>query len=98
MRRDEAIRKLGTLRPLLRKHGVKRLRIFGSVARDEAAPGSDIDLIVDYVKKPDLLEFIALQQALSEALKTRADLTTPEGLRPELKADILAEAIDAEAA
>jgi hypothetical protein len=98
MRRQEAIEKLNALRPLLDTHGVKRLRIFGSVARDEATEASDLDLIVDYVRKPDLLDFIHLQQALADALGVTVDLSTPESLRPELKADILAEAVDAQAA
>jgi len=98
MRRDEAIGKLRELRPLLTRHGVKRLRIYGSVARDEASSASDLDLIVDYKTTPDLLEFVALQQDLSDALGVRVDLATANGLRPELRDDILAEAVDAEAA
>lgn len=98
MNREEAIAKLRTLKPLLDRYGVARLRIFGSVARGEATPSSDIDLIVDYAVKPDLLDFIALKQDLADALGANVDLATPESLRPELKADILAEAIDAQAA
>ena len=95
--RDEATARLHSVRRLLHNHGVKRLSIFGSVGRDEATSQSDIDLIVDYFVKPDLLEFIALQHALSDALGIPVDLTTQDSLRPELKSDILAEAIDAEA-
>ena len=98
MTRDEAIVRLRTLKPLLDKYGVARLRIFGSVARGESTAKSDLDLIVDYIKKPDLLDFIALKHALSDALGVEVDLATPESLRPELKSEILAEAIDAEAA
>ncbi len=98
MRRDEALRELASLKPLLDKYGVKRLRIFGSVARDEATPESDLDLIVEYRTKPDLLDFVALQQDISEALGVKVDLAMPESLRPELKDDIIAEAIDAQAA
>jgi len=98
MRRDELIRRLQAQRPLLKKYRVKRLRVFGSVARDEATDQSDVDLIVDYEVKPDLIGFIALMQDLSDALGVKVDLATPESLRPELKDDILAEAIDAQAA
>ncbi len=98
MRRTEAIDKLRTLKPLLDKYGVKRLRIFGSVARDEADDKSDIDLIVDYVGTPDLLEFIGLKQDLSKALGIDVDLATSGGLRPELRDEILVEAVDAVAA
>ncbi|HEY4944159.1 MAG TPA: nucleotidyltransferase family protein [Rhizomicrobium sp.] len=98
MRRADAIAKLRQLKPLLDRHGVERLRVFGSVARDEAGDASDIDLIVDYINKPDLLKFIGLQHALADALGIEVDLTTLDGLRPELRDEILAEAIDAEAA
>jgi predicted nucleotidyltransferase len=98
MRRDELITKLQAQRPLLKRYRVKRLRVFGSVARDEATAKSDVDLIVDYEVKPGLLDFIALKQDLSEALGVEVDLATPESLRPEFKDDILAEAIDAQAA
>ena len=98
MRRAEAIIRLRALAPLLNQHGVKRLRVFGSVARDEATEGSDIDLIVDLVEGKDLLDFIAVKQDLSEALGVSVDLATPNSLHPYLRARILAEAIDAFAA
>jgi uncharacterized protein len=98
MRRDEAIKKLRALQPVLERYRVTRLRIFGSVARDEATGRSDIDLIADFSIRPDLLEFIALKQDLAEGLGIDVDLTMPQALRPELKSRILDEAIDAVAA
>jgi predicted nucleotidyltransferase len=98
MRRDEAITRLRELKPLLDRHGVKRLRVFGSVARDEAEDRSDIDLIVDLVDGKDLLDFIGIKLDLAEALGVNVDLATPNSLHPYLRARILAEAIDAFAA
>jgi predicted nucleotidyltransferase len=98
MRREETIRKLQSLHALLKEHGVERLRLFGSVARDEATSRSDVDLIVDLSEKRDLLDFVALQQDLSDALGTRVDLASAKSLRPELREAILAEAIDVKAA
>lgn len=98
MRRAEAIARLRELKPLLDKLGVKRLRIFGSVARDEADEKSDIDLIVDLSAGKDLLDFIAVKQDLAEALGVHVDLATTNGLHPALRARILAEAVDAFAA
>ncbi|HEX4081139.1 MAG TPA: nucleotidyltransferase family protein [Rhizomicrobium sp.] len=98
MRRDEAIRKLRALQPVLKRYRVTRLRIFGSVARDEATGRSDIGLIADFSVKPDLLEFIALKQDLADGLGVNVDLPMTEALRPEVKSRILDEAIDAIAA
>jgi len=97
-RRYEAIKKLRALQPVLERYRVTRLRIFGSVARDEATRHSDIDLIGDFSTKPDLLEFIALKQDLADRLGVNVDLAMPEALRPELKSRILDEAINAVAA
>ena len=98
MRRNEALRKLQSLHAFLSVRGVERLRVFGSVARDEATPQSDIDLIVDFSAERDLLDFVALQQDLSEVLGVRVDLASGRALRPELRDSILAEAIDVKAA
>jgi predicted nucleotidyltransferase len=95
MRRADAIAKLRELKPLLDRHGVDRLRMFGSVARDEARDDSDIDLIADFAVGKDLLDFIAVQQDLSSALGVTVDLATANSLHPALRTKILAEAIDA---
>ena len=47
MTREEAVSRLAELEPELRSFGVARLYVFGSVARDEAGPGSDLDVFVD---------------------------------------------------
>ncbi|NNM71231.1 nucleotidyltransferase family protein [Enterovirga aerilata] len=49
MRRDEAVSRLAGLEPELRAFGVAHLYLFGSVARDEAGPGSDLDVFVEPV-------------------------------------------------
>ena len=98
MRRDEAITRLRELKPLLDKYGVRRLRIFGSVARDEADEKSDIDLIADFESGTDLIDFIAVKQDLAEALGVKVDLATANSLHPKLRTRILAEAVDAFAA
>lgn len=57
MRRDEAIATLRAIEPDARALGVTGLYLFGSVARDEAGPDSDIDIFVDYDQSAGLSAF-----------------------------------------
>jgi predicted nucleotidyltransferase len=70
MKREEALKILGDNAEALRRNfGVAHLDIFGSVARDEAGPQSDIDILVEYQEqaKPSLFDFVGLQQHLETA-------------------------------
>jgi predicted nucleotidyltransferase len=96
MRRDEVIEKLKDLKPLLDSYGVVRLRLFGSHARDEAGPESDVDLIAEFRETPSLFHMGGLTTDLEEALGLSVDLARPQGIRPEMRDDILASAIDVE--
>ena len=63
MRRDEAIRILSERKSELQKRfGVKSIAIFGSTARNEAGPESDVDVLVEFdpVSEPSLMDFIDL--------------------------------------
>ena len=94
MTRDEVLSKLRALKPLLEVgYGVTRLRLFGSHARDEARPESDVDLIVD-LGRPLGLDFFGLEIELSERLGAKVDLATPNGLHRLIKERVLAEAVD----
>ena len=87
---------LGVLRahgPALRALGVERVRLFGSFARDEAGPESDVDLLVDF--GPERKTYAALFEAgelLEAAFGRRVELVTPDGLSPYLGPHILREA------
>lgn len=94
MTRDEVIAKLKELRPLLDSYGVTRLRLFGSHARDEAGPESDVDLVIDFAARPTLFRLGGLQTKLSEALGRPADLMTPGAIKPRYREVILAGAVD----
>ncbi len=97
MRHDEALSRQATQAQAWRAFPVKRIAIFGSVARDEAGEGSDVDILVEFL--PDahvgLFEFVRLQRTLSDLLDARVDLATPDALREEMREQILREAIDA---
>jgi predicted nucleotidyltransferase len=70
---------------------VRRLGVFGSVARGEAEPDSDVDILVEFSQIPDLFEFAALRDRLAEILGRPVDLTTPQALKPRLRARVLHE-------
>lgn len=67
--------------------------MFGSVARDQATPSSDVDLLVDLPAGASLFDRVELKSALEDLLLTRVDLIRRRNLKPELKATVEAEAI-----
>jgi hypothetical protein len=74
---------------------VARLRLFGSVARDEAHQNSDIDLIVEFVPGYKTYNnFIDVADLLETALQRRVELVTSEGLSPYIRPHILREVED----
>jgi uncharacterized protein len=94
MTRAETIAALRDHAASIRAHGVTALYIFGSAARGEAGPDSDVDIFVDYDPETfDFVHLIRLREELSRVLGRPADLTTRDGLHPDLRDDIEAEAI-----
>jgi predicted nucleotidyltransferase len=86
---------LGTRDEILRiasTHGARNLRLFGSVARGEDRPGSDLDLLVDMEPGRSLLDLIALGQDLEDLLHRKVDVLTATSVHPALRDRILAEA------
>ena len=67
-------------------------RVFGSVARGEDRPDSDLDILVDALPGMTLFDLGGLQEELSAHLECRVDVVTSAGLRPRIKERILAEA------
>jgi predicted nucleotidyltransferase len=93
MRRDEALALLRNHREELRGFGIKSLGIFGSVARDEAGPDSDVDLLVEFAIPAGLFELIRLQRYLETLFRRRVDLATPKGLRHQFRGRILRDTV-----
>ena len=82
MKRDELLARLRDLKPWFEDHGIIRVRVFGSHARDEAGPDSDVDLLVEFAETPSLLSMIGLERSLGEKLGCQVDLATERGLKP----------------
>ncbi len=97
MQRDEVIQAISGHRQELQRLAVKSLWLFGSVARDEAAPGSDVDLLVEFEAghPTGLFEFIGVQNYLEDILHCRVDLVMREALRQEFREQVQQEAIRA---
>jgi predicted nucleotidyltransferase len=74
-------------------HGARNVRVFGSVARGQARPNSDLDLLVDLEAGRSLLDVAGLSLDLEDALACPVDVMTPEGLRPSIREHVLSEAI-----
>lgn len=98
MRREEVLAILNAALPELRsRYAVKDIAVFGSVARDEAGPNSDVDLLVEFEpgQAGGYFKFFALQEDLEGRLHHSVDLVTPDALKRQLRERILAEAIHA---
>ena len=77
---------------LATRHGARNVRVFGSMARGDATPASDVDFLVDVEPGRTLLDVIALEQDLEDLLGRSVDVVTDGGLSPYLRTRILSEA------
>ena len=77
---------------LAARHGAFGVRVFGSAARGEAGPDSDLDLLVTMAPHRTLLDLVALGQDLEALLGRRVDVVSDGGLSPHLRDRIVAEA------
>jgi predicted nucleotidyltransferase len=75
------------------KHGARRVRIFGSVARGEADAASDLDLLVEMEPGRSLLDLGGLLMELQDLLGCRVDVVTEKGLRERIRDRVLKEAV-----
>jgi uncharacterized protein len=95
MQHSVVLGRLRELRGILDSHGVASLFLFGSAARGEASADSDIDLLVEFGRPIGLFEFVRLRRELEAALGRPVDLVTKAALKPQLRDEILSEAIRA---
>ena len=97
MRRNEVLRVLSENREWIRAHGVERIALFGSVARGEDRPGSDVDLLVKFRSEAQagLFEVVRLRAHLEDLLGVPVDLVTEDALKRGLRERVLGEAIPA---
>ncbi|WP_305046881.1 nucleotidyltransferase family protein [Geoalkalibacter sp.] len=79
------------LHELRQQFGVGKIGIFGSYARNEQRPESDIDLLVEFVHPVGFVQFMRLEAHLQDLLGKKVDLVTRKALKPRMGKRILAE-------
>lgn len=95
MTRDAIMKLLAEHTPEIRERfGVTRLRLFGSVARDEAPESSDLDILVEFDGKPVLDNYFGLIFYLEDLLGREIDLVIESDLRPAFRPYVEADAIE----
>jgi uncharacterized protein len=95
MKQKETLTLLAEHQNQLRDFGVKSLMLFGSVARNEAHSGSDVDLLVEFDRPIGLFTFVRLKRYLEEILGHSVDLGTPDSLKSYLQEPVFREMIRA---
>jgi len=72
-----------------RKHGVVYAGLFGSQARGEATPESDVDVLVRFGDRPSLIDLVRIERRIEEVIGVPVDLVTENALNPHLRDRIL---------
>lgn len=81
------------LRQIVEAHGFAELAVFGSAARGDDRPDSDVDLIVQPPANADMFDMLRLEEAFESVLGRPVDLVSYRGLDPRLDADIIREKV-----
>lgn len=92
--RDETLAALRALLPELRRQWpIRSLSIFGSVARGDAGPESDLDVLVEFDRPVTLSMFLALEEAVAKSVGRKVDLVSRQALKPFIGARVVKEAV-----
>jgi predicted nucleotidyltransferase len=78
---------------LAAKYGIRRVRVFGSVSRDQASAASDVDLLVDFEQGRSLLDQVGFEQDVAALLGCRVDVVAEGGISPYMEKQILEDAV-----
>src|SRR5687768_15918791 len=91
--KDDLVRQRERILAIAAKHGASDVRVIGSVARGEAGPDSDYDLLVRFRPGTSLFDHARLIGELEELMQRRVDVADEEGLRPRVKQNVMADAV-----
>jgi len=83
----------GEILQIAAQHGAKNVRIFGSAARGDSGPSSDIDFLVEMEERRSLLDLVGLWQDLEALLGRKVDVVEPEGLHWYVRDRVIKEAV-----
>ncbi len=78
---------------LVRKYHLSEMGLFGSFVRGDQTKLSDLDVLVEFKKTPDLFKFLELEEDLEDYLKLKVDLVRKKAIRKELREHILSEVV-----
>lgn len=81
------------IKAIVARHHGRSVAIFGSVARGDEQPGSDIDFLVELAPGTRPFEILSIGAELEEALGVKVDVGTPDSLRERPRDDVLSEAV-----
>jgi uncharacterized protein len=90
--RDDLRLRRDTLHQVAARHGASNLRLFGSVARGEERPDSDIDLLIDLAEDRGFGDYLALAEEFEALLHRKVDLVLARSLSPHFRPFIEADA------
>ena len=93
MGRNEILERLRAQRPRLAQFQVQSLAVFGSVARDQVRPDSDVDVLVEFKGPATFDRYMTLKDFLEGVLGRPVDLLTRKGIRPEFMPYVEQEAV-----
>lgn len=86
--------RLKQIKPQLEKYKLRRLRLFGSHARNDFRADSDVDLIIEFSETPTYFGIARMKREIEENLKKDVDLVFAHKIFPEMREGILRDAID----
>lgn len=78
---------------LVRRRGAQNVRVFGSIARGDQNPASDVDFLVDFETGRSLLDLTALWLELETALGCKVEVVSSRGLRPRVASEVMRDAV-----
>jgi predicted nucleotidyltransferase len=95
MDRDTALATVRRHEAVLKELGVQHAAIFGSVARNEAGPGSDLDLMIeiDPALRLGVFAYVGLKRKVAELFPFRVDVVSRSALKPFIRESALADAV-----
>lgn len=83
----------GEIYAIARKHKAGKVYVFGSCARKEETPDSDVDILVELENGASLFDLMDLQDEYQKLLQCKVDVVSRRGLNPYLRDSVLSEAV-----
>ena len=93
-RHDILIHKRKEILDIANRYGAKKIRLFGSILRDEIKEKNDVDFLIEMEKGRSLIDIIAIKQDLEDLLGCKVDVVTDSSLSPYIREEVLGQAVN----